>query len=61
MPDTEEEERNEVKNTVQQTVSHFTSNANKVRCSSNFLTQIVKYFTISIGDALKYKSSLEFF
>lgn len=30
VPDTEEEERNEVKNTIQQTVSHFTSNANKV-------------------------------
>ena len=31
VPDTEEEERNEVKNTIQQTVSHFTSNTNKVR------------------------------
>ena len=28
---TDEEERNEVKNTIQQTVSHFTSNTNKVR------------------------------
>ena len=31
VPDTDEEERNEVKNTIQQTVSHFTSNTNKVR------------------------------
>ena len=31
MPSTDEEERNEVKNTIQQTVSHFTSNTNKVR------------------------------
>ena len=30
VPDTEEEERKEVKDTVQQTVSHFTSNTNKV-------------------------------
>ena len=41
VPDTEEEERNEVKNTIQQTVSHFTSNANKVLlvsilCSLNY-------------------------
>ena len=30
IPGTEDEERNEVKNTIQQTVSHFTSNTNKV-------------------------------
>ena len=30
---TDEEERNEVKNTIQQTVSHFTSNTNKVKSS----------------------------
>ena len=35
VPDTEEEERNEVKNTIQQTVSHFTSNANKVNKTSD--------------------------
>jgi predicted oxidoreductase (fatty acid repression mutant protein) len=32
VPLTEEEEENEVKNTIQQTVSHFTSNANKSDC-----------------------------
>jgi hypothetical protein len=31
VPLTEEEEELEVKNTIQQTVSHFTSNTNKVR------------------------------
>ena len=31
IPSTDEEERNEVKNTIQQTVSHFTSNTNKVK------------------------------
>ena len=31
IPSTDDEERNEVKNTIQQTVSHFTSNTNKVK------------------------------
>ena len=41
VPDTEEEERNEVKNTIQQTVSHFTSNANKVTLIFNHIMQCV--------------------
>merc|ERR1719323_737948 len=40
VPDTEEEERNEVKNTIQQTVSHFTSNANKSDCRINMVDRI---------------------
>jgi hypothetical protein len=38
IPSTDEEERKEVKNTIQQTVSHFTSNANKVTESLVFTT-----------------------
>ena len=41
VPDTEEEERNEVKNTIQQTVSHFTSNANKVTLIYNHIMHCV--------------------
>ena len=51
VPDTEEEERNEVKNTIQQTVSHFTSNANKVarpdlRSRSNLFKTLMNFLTI---------------
>lgn len=37
IPSTDEEERNEVKNTIQQTVSHFTSNTNKSDCRINLV------------------------
>merc|ERR1712062_230114 len=40
VPDTEEEERNEVKNTIQQTVSHGTSNTNKSDCRINLVDRI---------------------
>ena len=54
VPDTEEEERNEVKNTIQQTVSHFTSNANKVLKSVNF-----KSFRRQIKSILKLLMNFE--
>ena len=41
VPDTEDEERNEVKNTVQQTVSHFTSNTNKVIFIKTYFNNLV--------------------
>lgn len=40
IPSTEEEERNEVKNTIQQTVSHFTSNTNKSDCRINLVDRM---------------------
>merc|ERR1712037_685812 len=40
IPSTDEEERNEVKNTIQQTVSHFTSNTNKSDCRINLVDRI---------------------
>lgn len=40
IPTSEAEERNEVKNTIQQTVSHFTSNTNKSDCRINLVDRI---------------------
>jgi len=40
IPSSEEEEREEVKNTIQQTVSHFTSNMNKTDCRISLIDRI---------------------
>ena len=44
VPLTDDEEENEVKNTIQQTVSHFTSNTNKVILSIFSTKSILSYF-----------------
>jgi len=75
VPDTEEEERNEVKNTIQQTVSHFTSNANKSDCRINLVDRIGENYILkatldefdeyrmkkNMSDEMKYKEKVECF
>merc|ERR1719410_2837866 len=75
VPDTEEEERNEVKNTIQQTVSHFTSNANKSDCRINMVDRIGENYILkatldefdeyrmkkNMADEMKYKEKVECF
>lgn len=75
VPDTEEEERNEVKNTVQQTVSHFTSNANKSDCRINMVDRIGENYILkatmdefdefrmkkNMSDEMKYREKVECF
>jgi len=75
VPDTEEEERNEVKNTIQQTVSHFTSNANKSDCRINMVDRIGENYILkatmdefdeyrmkkNMSDEMKYREKVECF
>jgi len=75
VPDTEEEERNEVKNTVQQTVSHFTSNTNKSDCRINLVDRTGENYILkatldefdeyrmkkNMSDEMKYKEKEECF
>jgi len=75
VPDTDEEERNEVKNTIQQTVSHFTSNTNKSDCRINLEDRIGENYILkatldefdeyrmkkNMSDLMKYKEKEECF
>jgi len=75
VPDTEDEERNEVKNTVQQTVSHFTSNTNKSDCRINLVDRTGENYILkatldefdeyrmkkNMSDEMKYKEKAECF
>jgi len=75
VPDTEEEERKEVKDTVQQTVSHFTSNTNKSDCRINLVDRIGENYILkatldefdeyrmkkNMSDQMKYKEKAECF
>jgi len=75
VPDTDEEEKNEVKNTVQQTVSHFTSNTNKSDCRINLVDRTGENYILkatldefdeyrmkkNMSDEMKYKEKAECF
>lgn len=75
VPDTEEEERKEVKDTVQQTVSHFTSNTNKSDCRINLVDRTGENYILkatldefdeyrmkkNMSDEMKYKEKGECF
>merc|ERR1711892_956119 len=75
VPDTEEEERKEVKDTVQQTVSHFTSNTNKSDCRINLVDRTGENYILkatldefdeyrmkkNMSDEMKYKEKAECF
>jgi len=75
IPGTEDEERNEVKNTIQQTVSHFTSNTNKSDCRINLVDKIGENYILkatldefdefrmkkNMSDYMKWKEKAECF
>jgi len=75
VPDTEEEERKEVKDTVQQTVSHFTSNTNKSDCRINLVDRTGENYILkatldefdeyrmkkNMSDEMKYREKAECF
>jgi len=46
IPSSEEEEKTEVKNTIQQTVSHFTSNTNKSDCRITLANKISENYIL---------------
>jgi hypothetical protein len=62
IPSTDEEERKEVKNTIQQTVSHFTSNANKSDCRINLEDRIGENYilkaTLDEFDEYRWKKNM---
>lgn len=65
VPTADEEERNEVKNTIQQTVSHFTSNTNKSDCRINLVDRIGENYilkaTLDEFDEFRMKKNMSDF
>merc|ERR1719430_2196826 len=62
IPVTDDAERNEVKNTIQQTVSHFTSNTNKSDCRINLKDRIGENYilkaTLDEFDEYRWKKNM---
>jgi len=56
VPLTDDEEENEVKNTIQQTVSHFTSNTNKVILSIFSTKSILSYQIFALSKNINIKT-----
>lgn len=75
VPSTDEEEEQEVKNTIQQTVNHFTQNTNKSDCRMNLVSRVGENYILkatldefdlyrdkkNMSDAMLYKEKVECF